>query len=124
DLDKRAERLAVRLRNHGVQAGSLVAIYLERSIEMLVGLLAVWKASGAYVPIDPEYPAERVRFMLNDTKAVAVLTQKSHALPVTDTPVVHLDAEESRAAASPDEHPRRLRASPEQLAYVIYTSGS
>lgn len=125
-LDERAESLAGRLRNHGVQADSLVAIYLERSIEMLVGLLAVWKAGAAYVPIDPEYPAERVRFMLEDTKAVIVLTQKSlsGALPVTDTAVVHLDAEEDRVATSSGGRAQRSSWSAEKLAYVIYTSGS
>jgi amino acid adenylation domain-containing protein len=126
ELDERAESLAGRLRNHGVQADSLVAIYLERSIEMLVGLLAVWKAGGAYVPIDPEYPADRVRFMLEDTKAVAVLTQKAlaGALPAVDATVVHLDAEEDRVAADAGDHHRRSANSPERLAYLIYTSGS
>jgi len=77
ELDERAEILAGRLRKHGVQADSVVAIYLERSLEMIVSLLAVWKAGGAYVPVDPEYPAERIRLMLEDAKAVAVITQGS-----------------------------------------------
>ena len=124
ELDERAENLAGRLRNHGVRAGSLVAVYLARSIEMLVGLLAVWKAGGAYMPIDPEYPTERIRFMLDDSKAAVVLTEKSQTLSVSDTPVVHLDAQAGRVEACPREHPGRACASPEQLAYVIYTSGS
>ena len=126
ELNERAERLAEQLRIRGVQSNSLVAIYLERSLEMLVGLLGVWKAGGAYVPIDPEYPAERVRFMLEDTKAVVVLTQKSlsGALPASDAAILLLDAEEDRVAGSPRRRAKRSPMSPEQLAYVIYTSGS
>ena len=126
ELNERAERLAERLRGHGVRSGALVAVYLERSLEMLVGLLGVWKAGGAYVPIDPEYPAERVRFMLEDTQAVAVLTQKSlaAALPATAAAILHLEAEEGRVAGSSRRRAKRSPASPEQLAYVIYTSGS
>jgi amino acid adenylation domain-containing protein len=126
ELVQQADCLAGRLRRHGVRADSLVAVFLERSIEMLIGLLAVWKAGGAYVPIDPEYPAERVRFMLQDTKAVAVLTQKAiaAALPAMDTAVVYLDAEEDRVATSSGDHPRSPSSSPEQLAYLIFTSGS
>ena len=121
-LEARAEALAEQLRLAGVQANSLVALYLERSIEMLVAILAVWKAGGAYVPIDPEYPAERVRFMLEDTSAVVVLTRKHLAadLPATDAAILHLDAEER----SSERRVGRSPASPEQLAYVIYTSGS
>ena len=77
--------LAARLTERGVGAGALVAVYVERSVEMVVALLAVWKAGAAYVPIDPQYPPERVRFMLEDAQAAAVLTQESLAggLPAT-----------------------------------------
>jgi amino acid adenylation domain-containing protein len=126
ELDQRAERLAEQLRIHGVRSNSLVAIYLERSIEMLVGLLSVWKAGGAYVPIDPEYPLERVRFMLEDTKAVVVLTHKhlSGALPSSDAAILHLDAEWDSVAAGADRCAEHPLPSPDRLAYVIYTSGS
>ncbi len=126
ELNERAERLAERLRGHGVRSGSLVAIYLERSIEMVVALLGVWKAGGAYVPIDPEYPAERVRFMLEDTQALVVLTQKSlsKAVPAAAAVILDLDAEEERVAGSPRRRAKRSAMSAEQLAYVIYTSGS
>ena len=86
ELEARAEALAARLTERGVGAGALVAVYLERSVEMVVALLAVWKAGAAYVPIDPQYPAERVRFMLEDTQAAAVVTQgrsQGHCRPRT-----------------------------------------
>jgi amino acid adenylation domain-containing protein len=123
-LDQRAEALAARLRELGVRTGSLVGVYLERSVELLVGRLAVWKAGGAYVPIDPEYPAERVRFMLEDAQAVAVLTQQtlSGKLPVTDLPWVDVQAAADRGPTGSGSGAESW--SPEQLAYVIYTSGS
>ena len=122
ELDERAERLASRLRLHGVKPDSLVAVYLERSIEMLVALLAVWKAGAAYVPIDREYPAERVRFMLEDTAAPVVLTQKrlAGALPASPAKVVQVDLE----AVKGERDRTRSPPSPDRLAYVIYTSGS
>src|SRR5262249_37038258 len=104
------------------QPESLVAVYLERSIEMLIAALAVWKAGGAYVPIDPEYPAERVRFVLEDTGSVVVLTRQrlADALPATAAVIVPVDAPAGRVEGSRSPEQR----SPEQLAYVIYTSGS
>ncbi len=126
ELDERAQALAGQLRAHGVRSNSLVAVYLERSIEMLVAILGVWKAGGAYVPIDPEYPAERVRFMLEDTKALVTLTRKglAPALPASDAAVVHVDAPQGRVEPSPGRRPEPRPMSPQQLAYVIYTSGS
>ena len=125
ELDNRAETLAERLRAQGVKPDSLVAVYAEGSVEMLAGLLAVWKAGGAFLPLDPEYPAERIRFMLEDSKAVAVLTQKSlaAALPVSGAGILLLDAEETRATRSASST-KRVPHSAEQLAYMIYTSGS
>jgi amino acid adenylation domain-containing protein len=122
ELDARAERLASRLRGHGVQSDSLVAVYLERSIEMVVALLAVWKAGAAYVPIDREYPAERVRFMLEDTGAPVLLTQKllAAALPASSATIVHVDIDEPIPKSILGSFP----ASTDRLAYVIYTSGS
>jgi natural product biosynthesis luciferase-like monooxygenase protein/amino acid adenylation domain-containing protein len=112
ELDERAERLAGRLRRHGVQPDSLVAVDLERSADLLVALLAVWKAGAAYVPIDRAYPAERVRFMLEDTRAPMVLTQRS------------LAALFEEPEPKPEKENPRICASPDRLAYVIYTSGS
>ena len=126
ELDDRAEHVAQQLGERGAGANGLVAVYLERSLEMVVALLAVWKAGGAYVPIDPQYPPERVRFMLEDAQARVVLTQKSLSGALRDSAaaVLHLDAEEAVPAASAGRRARGAAMSPEQLAYVIYTSGS
>ena len=120
ELDERADKLAARLQKHGVHTDSLVAVYLERGIDMIVALLAVWKAGGAYVPIDQEYPAERIRSILEDTDAIAVLTQQTlaAAVPVSNAKILDIAAEEEQLIV------QRLPASPEQSAYVIYTSGS
>ncbi|HWM43553.1 MAG TPA: condensation domain-containing protein, partial [Burkholderiales bacterium] len=105
ELDVRAESLAARLRSSGVQPGARVAVHLERSVDLLVALLAVWKAGAAYVPIDRDYPAERVRFMLEDCGASVLLTEAG-ILP-------------SKNMGS------RMRGNDGlPLAYVIYTSGS
>jgi amino acid adenylation domain-containing protein len=134
ELDERAAGLAGELRRRGVRPGSLAAVYLERSVESVVAILAVWKAGGAYVPIDPEYPPERVRFMLEDTRAVVVLTRQrlADALPAGAAAIVPVDAApdgvaESSVAGSSVAgiwERRRERVSQDQLAYVIYTSGS
>jgi natural product biosynthesis luciferase-like monooxygenase protein/amino acid adenylation domain-containing protein len=122
ELDERAERLAGRLRAAGVRPDSLVAVYLERSTAMVVALLATWKAGAAYVPIDLEYPAERVRFMLEDTGAPIVVTQKAlaAALPVSKATAILLDVDE----VGPPYNTFSSSAPPDRLAYVIYTSGS
>src|SRR5205823_2239176 len=126
ELDERAEALAGQLRTQGVQSNSLVAVYLERSIEMLVAILGVWTAGGANGPIDPEYPAERIRFMLEDTQAVVTLTRKhlAAALPASDAAVLHVDACQGSVAGRSGRRLERRPMSPQQLAYVIYTSGS
>ena len=104
----------------------LVGIRAERSLEMVVGLLAILKAGGAYVPIDPTYPAERVAFMLNDAGAPVLLAQENliQTLPMPKaTKVVSLDgADGTTAAASTDNLLRTVTDA--NLAYVIYTSGS
>ena len=129
-LNARANRLAHQLLAMGVQPDQRVALCVERSVEMVVGLLAIVKAGGAYVPLDPAYPAERLAFMLSDCSPVAVLTQASLAsnLPATGAPLLVLDAQDTLAllnahgANNPDPAANGLRA--DHLAYVIYTSGS
>ena len=76
ELNERAERLAVLLREQGVGRETITGIWAERSMELLVGVLAVWKAGGAYVPLDPDYPAERIEYMLSDSEASVLLTQR------------------------------------------------
>ncbi|MCP5005396.1 MAG: AMP-binding protein, partial [Planctomycetes bacterium] len=103
----------------------LVGICVERSLEMVIGLLGILKAGGAYVPLDPEYPPVRLQFMLEDS-SVPLLLSQSHIverLPASTAKVVCLDSEWEQIAAGSGENPVRLRC-PENLAYVIYTSGS
>ncbi|MBC5821272.1 MAG: amino acid adenylation domain-containing protein [Candidatus Eremiobacteraeota bacterium] len=125
ELDERANRLGSYLRARGVVPEALVAIALERSLDMIVAVLGVQRAGGAYVPLDPGYPADRIAFMLSDSAAVAVVTQEAvrSRLPAHLPLVVSLDAErDAIARASPLPPP--LEPNGERLAYVIYTSGS
>ncbi|HKS26460.1 MAG TPA: amino acid adenylation domain-containing protein [Pyrinomonadaceae bacterium] len=126
ELDSRSNQLARYLTSRGVGPESLVGICMERTAEMLVGLLAILKAGAAYLPLDPAYPPERMAFMLKDARARAVLTETSlvEAIPEsTDTPVITLDAEREAIGAESDAR-MATRVTPENVAYVIYTSGS
>lgn len=122
ELNERANRLARTLRAKGVQADQLVGIAAERSIEMVVGILAILKAGGAYVPIDPEYPEERIRYMLTDSGAQILLLQ-SHLreIIVFEGTIVPLDEEQSYME---DSSNLVSVNKPTDLAYVIYTSGT
>jgi natural product biosynthesis luciferase-like monooxygenase protein len=125
ELNERANRLAHQLRGLGVGPDVLVGVFAERSLELVVGLLAVHKAGGAYVPLDPTYPRDRVAFMIEDAQVAVLLTQ-SHLvgeLPRHAARVVLLDAAPETLAAFPSTNPVS-GASPADLAYVIYTSGS
>lgn len=121
-LNERANQLARTLRTKGVQADQFVAIICPHRIELIVGILAVLKAGGAYVPIDPEYPEDRIQYMLKDSEAKIVLTQLDlHKHLTLDADVVLLDEESSY-------HEDRSNLEPicgaNDLAYMIYTSGS
>ncbi|MES4905601.1 MULTISPECIES: amino acid adenylation domain-containing protein [unclassified Streptomyces] len=125
ELDRRAAQLAHLLREMGVGPDKPVAICMERSLEMVVGLLGILKAGGAYVPIDPGYPAERLAFMMADAAPDILLTQERlrSALPPHSARVVCLDATWQALAGRPEESPDS-GAGPDSLAYMIYTSGS
>jgi amino acid adenylation domain-containing protein len=125
ELNARANRLAHHLRSLGVGAEVLVGLCLERSVEMVVGLLAILKAGGAYVPLDPSYPLNRLSFMMEDARAPLLLTEKRllDALPEGWRQVVLVDEEAGRIAQHSVENPAS-GVSGENLAYVIYTSGS
>ncbi|UGQ48691.1 non-ribosomal peptide synthetase [Massilia endophytica] len=125
ELNLQANRLAHHLQARGVGPDVLVAVCAERSLEMIVALLAVLKAGGAYVPIDPAYPAERIAFLLADTRAVLLLTQQAllPALPAPPCPALCLDTD-AAAWADASGHDPAPAAGPSNLAYVIYTSGS
>jgi len=124
-LNTKANQLAHDLMTLEVSAETLVGICVERSLEMVIGLLGILKAGGAYVPLDPDYPQERLQFMLEDS-AVPVLLSQSHLrprLPVSTAFVVFLDSDWEQIAGYSGENPVR-QSRPENLAYVIYTSGS
>jgi len=126
ELNERANQLAHYLRGMGVGPNTFVGIAMERSLEMVVTLYAVLKAGGAYVPIDPEYPRERVAFMLQDASVKVLLTQARLAgsLPVYNGRVVCVDEEWERIARGQATVNPAYEAGPENLAYMIYTSGS
>jgi amino acid adenylation domain-containing protein len=123
-LDARADRLARRLRGLGVGRGSIVALYLDRSLEALTGLLGVLKSGGAYLALDLTYPQARLRYMLDDSGAALVLTRQPlcAGLPADCPRALCLDRLEDEAG---EEGAARLEeAGPDDLAYVLYTSGS
>ncbi|WP_139488459.1 non-ribosomal peptide synthase/polyketide synthase [Brevibacillus dissolubilis] len=126
-LNQRANQLAHYLQKQGTGPDKLVGICVERSIEMIVGILGVMKAGAAYVPIDPAHPLERIAYMLEDTQASLVLTQSTllSVLPETEAMVICLDGEEAlnRLSDEPIDTPDSGVTS-RHLAYVIYTSGS
>ncbi|HEY0602078.1 MAG TPA: amino acid adenylation domain-containing protein, partial [Herpetosiphonaceae bacterium] len=124
-LDQRANRLAHYLRRLGVGPDMLVGMYVERSPEMILGILGILKAGGAYVPLDPAYPSERLAFMLEDSQAALVLTTRHMARDLPDVPgrVICLDEIEVELAEYPAEPPALCTTS-DNLAYIIYTSGS
>ncbi|HOR01271.1 MAG TPA: amino acid adenylation domain-containing protein [Anaerolineae bacterium] len=125
ELDRRANQLAHALQRLGVGPEALVGLCVERSPEMVVGILGVLKAGGAYLPLDPHYPAERLAFMFDDAHVSVLLTQAHLAgrLPPHGAHVIQLDAEWPAIAAEPDTVPPTA-VTPGNLAYVIYTSGS
>ncbi len=125
ELNARANQLAFYLQKRGVTAETLVGICVERSQEMMVGLLGILKAGAAYVPMDPSYPKARLAFMLEDSGESVLLTQKHlvHTLTSDRTEIVCLDADWSRIAGEYTNTPEQ-RVQAENLAYMIYTSGS
>ena len=122
DLNRRANRLARRLRDLGVGRDTLVGLYTERSLDLVVAILGILKAGGAYVPIDLAYPADRVAFMLADAAAPVLVTQRGlcDRLPAHGAVTVFVDDD---LTGYPDTDPPLL-TEPDDLAYMIYTSGS
>src|SRR4028119_1643608 len=125
ELNVKANQLANYLRSLGVRPEMLVGICVERSLEMIIGLLGILKAGGAYVPLDPNYPSERLAFMLEDSSVPVLLTQEKllEKLPAHSARVICLDSNSKEIASYPKENPLSS-VKPENLAYVIYTSGS
>lgn len=131
ELNQRANQLAHYLQKLGVGPETLVGLCVERSLEMLVGLLGILKAGGAYLPLDPAFPAERLSFMLSDAQSPVLLTQKSLAgqLSALTTPslrnptILCLDSDWATISGMPQTPPPCLSTA-DNLAYTIYTSGS
>ncbi|HEY1245901.1 MAG TPA: amino acid adenylation domain-containing protein, partial [Hyphomicrobiaceae bacterium] len=125
ELERRANRLAHHLRALGVGPEVVVGLCIERSPEMLIGLLGILKAGGAYLPLDPTYPRERLDLMAADARAAVLLTQgaQRRRLSAAGMTVVCLDADAAAIAEHPDSAPP-LALDPQHPAYVIYTSGS
>jgi amino acid adenylation domain-containing protein len=124
-LNTQANQLAHHLQTLGVGPEILVGICVERSLEMIIGLLATLKAGGAYVPLDPHYPQERLAFMLADSQVLVLLTQKEllSKLPAHQAQVICLNNEQSRFSNLNTSN-LNSDVQPNNLAYVIYTSGS
>ena len=131
ELDAHANRLAHHLRGLGAGPETVVGLCVERSIEMVIGLIGILKAGAAYLPLDPNYPAERLGFMLRDARCAVLVTQSAvqaslqdrlPALPQT-AHIVRLDADWPQIARQPATEPQP-NLDPNNPAYVIYTSGS
>ena len=125
ELETRANQLAHYLQKQGVETDTLVALCLNRSLDTVVAILGVLKAGGAYLPIDPNYPQERLSFMVEDSQVThAIATQASiKRLSTQITSSICLDTDNESIAAQPS-HPPISKATPSNLAYCIYTSGS
>jgi amino acid adenylation domain-containing protein len=125
DLAQRADQVARQLRSMGVNPDTRVGICMERSLELIIGLLGTLKAGGAYVPIDPVYPSERIAFMVEDSNMRVLLTQEKLLKQIPRNGYQILTIEELRDKTGPeDEESPSPTVTPQNLAYVIYTSGS
>jgi non-ribosomal peptide synthetase component F/acyl carrier protein len=125
ELNERSNQLARYLQKNGVKVETLVPICLERSLEMIVGIVGILKAGGVYVPIDPEYPADRISYMLEDAAATLVLSSSGSRdkLNTGSVKVIELDGDLEEIAKEKSDN-LQINIRPDQLAYIIYTSGS
>ncbi|ORX92132.1 hypothetical protein K493DRAFT_377413 [Basidiobolus meristosporus CBS 931.73] len=124
ELNKRANRLANYLLSLGITAESMVPICFDKSIDMIVAMLAILKAGGAYVPIDPDHPIERVRFIVKDTKATIIVTAEDHKEKFEGQTLVLLSKDQEAIEKYSSDNPVVSNLTPEALCYIIYTSGS
>ena len=123
ELNEKANSLAYYLRKNGIETNDLVGIMVNRSLEMIIGMLAVLKAGGAYIPIDPTYPKDRIEYMLKNSNSKLLLTQE-HLHDITDFKnCVYIDLSNDSIYSLPNDNLNHTNT-PEDLAYVIYTSGS
>jgi amino acid adenylation domain-containing protein len=124
ELNARANQVANYLRRLGVRREKRVGICVDRSLEMIVGLLGILKAGGAYVPLDPVYPSERLKFMLNDAQISTFLTQKSLICQVPRTEALAVCLDDLRVFDQENKENPTRETQADSAAYVIYTSGS
>jgi amino acid adenylation domain-containing protein len=126
ELNEKANQLARFLQKSGVKPGDRVAVSLERSLEVIVSLIAILKAGAAYVPVDPAYPASRLTFLIEDSAAKVLLTQRSISanLPALKLTSILLDQDWPAVALEATSNVTAPAHTPESLAYVMYTSGS
>ncbi|TGT94991.1 peptide synthetase, partial [bacterium M00.F.Ca.ET.155.01.1.1] len=122
ELEGRANALAAALRARGVGAEVAVGVCVNRSPELLVSLLGIWKAGGVYVPLDPQYPDERLRYMLEDSAAVLVLTDEAQSRRLSDWGVQTYATQQWPLV--PTHATVSAGTTADNLAYIIYTSGS
>ncbi|MEM8531993.1 MAG: amino acid adenylation domain-containing protein, partial [Chloroflexota bacterium] len=127
-LHQRASCLAAYLQQHGVGPDVPVAVCVERSLDLLIGLVGVLYAGGTYIPLDPDYPADRLAFLLSDAEASLILTQAAlqeriQIPSATNTHIIRLDTDWSSIQQA-SSHPTSTKLHPDHLAYIIYTSGS
>ncbi len=125
ELNERSNRLANFLVSLGVKEDSFVGISIERSPEMIIGLLAIFKAGAAYLPLDKSYPSERIEYMINDSEINYIITKRSDKgrLPQTDAGIIYIDEVTENINAQSSDSPA-VMPSKESAAYMIYTSGS
>jgi amino acid adenylation domain-containing protein len=126
ELNERSNQLAYYLTAKGIGKESLVPICIERGIEMMVGLLGILKTGAAYVPVDPEYPADRIAYMLEDTAAAIIVSSRESRSKIsaeTNLDIIELDGDWPTISQQPTAN-LTIKVDPSQLAYVIYTSGS
>lgn len=125
ELDQRANKLAHYLIIKGVMVDEVVGIFMERSLEMVIGILGIMKAGGAYVPIDPDYPKDRLMFMIEDSQIRLLITQEEviSRLPVCGVELIKLDVDWKKIDHMMNTCPDVI-VTPKNIAYVIYTSGS
>jgi amino acid adenylation domain-containing protein len=130
EMDKRSDELALYLKGLGAQPGKFIGIFMDRSIDMVIALLGVHKAGAAYVPLDPDYPVERISYMIQDAGIDILLTQSHLQAPVdhSQTRIINMDAKWNENAVIKETESHMLDVwqtpDPENLAYVLYTSGS
>ncbi|GAB4560318.1 MAG: hypothetical protein Tsb0020_06870 [Haliangiales bacterium] len=126
ELDQRSSKLARHLQTLDVGPDTMVGVYTDRGVDMVVALIGVLKAGGAYLPLDPSFPQDRIAYMIEDSGTPVILTQAElvEELPAHNATVLKLDADWAEIDKQPDDAPSSDSTKPEHLAYTIYTSGS